>query len=64
MADRKGAMEARRLIKALYDSKERPLERILVRSVSDDLYAVQTTYRGEREPEAFFVELSKLRQQG
>lgn len=48
---------AARLIASLYDEPDRPVERVLVRSIHDQLYAVQVWYRDENDPESFFTEI-------
>jgi hypothetical protein len=52
-----GALE--RFLVSAYDSPERPLEKVLARSVNDELWAVQLWYRDEREPEGFFLRISE-----
>jgi hypothetical protein len=47
-------------LRSLYEADEGRVEKILVRSVSETLYAVQLWRLGDAEPEGFFVNLEDI----
>jgi hypothetical protein len=46
-----------KFVRSAYSEPDRPLEKVLVRSVNQELYAVQCWFQGEREPEGFYLEV-------
>jgi hypothetical protein len=59
--DDQAPQHAAEMVAALYTEEDRRVEKVLVRSVNEDIYAVQVWYGFEPDPESFFVNISELK---